>query len=262
MMAESLVPSDEQVDRLAYVEFIDEVRDTVTGLQVLLGNLRSHSIPEAEAIAGLRRGAHNLRTAGLAVESPLIKLITHRLDEYLSDLRSPKPEQISEIEVFLDKVTAVCDGEIPDQTDAVQVVRTLPRKRSHDIDFGNIEQKNIEVLMVIPEKAMSRIVERELAACGYRVSNAGNPFQAIETAVRVKPDMVIAAMELEQISGVDLVSALANIGATQHIPCAVLTSYPWGHPKLRGLPPRAAIIHKGPRFGDDLADTLAKFGIT
>lgn len=116
--------------------------------------------------------------------------------------------------------------------------------------------------MVVPEKVLSRIVERELAACGYRVSNASNPFQAIEMAVRTKPDMVIAAMELDQISGVDLVSALSAMAPTQQIPCAVLTSYQWGHPKLRGLPPRAAIIHKGPRFGDDLADTLAKFGIT
>lgn len=261
-MAEGFVPNDEDVERQAYGEFLDEVRDIISAMQVVLGNLRSGSMPQADAIASLRRDAHNLRTAGLAVESPLIKLITHRLDEYLSELRTPQPEQITEIEVFLDKVTAVCDGEIPDQTDAVQVVRALPRKRRVDIDFGNIEQKNIEVLMVVPEKAMSHIVERELAACGYRVSNARNPFQAIETAVRTKPDMIIASMELEQISGVDLVSALSAIAATQHIPCAVLTSYPWGHPKLRGLPPRAAIIHKGPRFGDDLADTLAKFGIT
>ena len=261
-MAESFVPNDEDVERLAYVEFLDEVRDTISSMQVVLGNLRSSSMPEADAIAALRRDAHNLKTAGLGVESPLIKLITHRLDEYLSELRTPKLDQIGEIEVFLDKITAVCDGEIADQTDAVQVVRTLPRKRRYDIDFGNIEQKNVEVLMVVPEKAMSRIVERELAACGYRVSNARNPFQAIEMAVRTKPDMVIAAMELEQISGVDLVSALSNMAPTQQIPCAVLTSYAWGHPKLRGLPPRAAIIHKGPRFGDDLADTLAKFGIT
>jgi CheY-like chemotaxis protein len=261
-MAASFVPNDEDVERQAYGEFLDEVRDTLNAMQVVLGNLRSGTTPEAEALSSLRRGAHNLRAAGLAVESPLIKLITHRLDEYLSELRAPQPQHMAEIEVFLDKITAVCDGEIPDQTDAVQVVRTLPRKRRFDVDFGSIEQKNIEVLMVIPEKAMSRIVERELAACGYHVSNVHNPFQAIEMVVRTKPDMVITAMELDQLSGVDLACALSNMAPTQHIPCAVLTSYEWGHPKLRGLPPRAAIIHKGPRFGDDLADTFAKFGIT
>lgn len=261
-MAKAFVPNDEDVDRQAYVEFLDEARDTISSMQVVVGNLRSGAVNAAEAISSLRRGAHNLKTAGLAVDSPLIKLITHRLDEYLSELRQPTPDQLTEIEVFLDKITSVCDGEIPDETDAVQVVRQLPRKRQHDVDFGSIEQKNVEVLMVVPEKAMSRIVERELAACGYRVSNAQNPFQAIETAVRTKPDLVIAAMELEQMSGVDLVSALSAMAPTQQIPCAVLTSYQWGHPKLRGLPPRAAIIHKGPRFGDDLADTLAKFGIT
>lgn len=261
-MADAVVPTDEDVERQAYGEFLDEVRDVINVMQVVLGNLRSGSVNAKEAMSSLRRAALNLKTAGLAVESPLIKLITHRLDEYLSVLSAPTPGQIGEIEFFLDKVTAVCDGEIPDQADAVTVVRQLPRKQRTDIDFGNIEQKNIEVLMVVPEKVLSHIVERELAACGYRVSNARNPFQAIEMAVRTKPDMVIAAMELDQISGVDLVSALSNMAPTQQIPCAVLTSYQWGHPKLRHLPPRAAIIHKGPRFGDDLADTLAKFGIT
>ena len=138
----------------------------------------------------------------------------------------------------------------------------LPAKRSADVDFGNLEQKNIEVLLVVPEKAMSRIVERELAACGYRTSVVRNPFEALEMVVHTRPDMVVASMELGLLTGVDLGSALAAMPVTQGIPFAVLTSYSWGHPKLAGLPPRAALIRKGPQFGDDLAESLARFNIT
>jgi hypothetical protein len=74
--------------------------------------------------------------------------------------------------------------------------------------------------------------------------------------------MVIASMELGVLSGVDLGCALAAMPAAQGIPYALFTSYSWGHAKLAGLPPRASVIRKGPQFGDDLAETLARFGIT
>jgi CheY-like chemotaxis protein len=146
--------------------------------------------------------------------------------------------------------------------DTPAVVRALPAKRASDVDFGSIEKKNVEIMLVVPEKAMSRIVERELAACGYRTSTVRDGFQAIEMIVRTRPDMVVASMELGLLSGVDLGCALAAMPPTQSIPFAVLTSYEWGNPKLKGLPPRAALIRKGSQFGDDLAETLGRFDIT
>jgi hypothetical protein len=41
-----------------------------------------------------------------------------------------------------------------------------------------------------------------------------------------------------------------------------LTSYGWGHPSLDDLPVRVAILRKGPEFGGDLAEFLARFRIT
>lgn len=259
-MAKGFVPSDEDVERQSYAEYLDEVRDIVGALQVTLGNLSSNAVPAAEALGSLRRAVHNLKLATMAVHAPLMRVVVHRLDEYLAEMREPTPERVADVESFLDKIMALADGEVPDLAETV--VRQLPAKRHADIDFGDIEQKNVEVLVVLPEKALSRIVERELAACGYRVSNARDPFHALETAVRTKPDLVIAAMELDGMSGVDLACALAAIGATQSIPFAVLTSYAWGHPKLKGLPPRVGVIRKGAKFGDDLAETLGRFGIT
>jgi len=109
---------------------------------------------------------------------------------------------------------------------------------------------------------MSRIVERELAACGYRTSTIRDGFAAMETVVRTRPDMVIASVELGLLSGVDLGCALGAMPVTESIPFALFTSYEWGNPKLKGLPPRASLIRKGPQFGDDLAETLSRFNIT
>lgn len=243
-------------------EFLDELRDTASQLQVLLGNMRSRSVPAAEGLATLKREASNLRSHSHGLSLPMIKLVTHRFDEYVGELKEAGPSELDEIQVFIDKIEKLADGEHVSETDAPAVVRALPAKRTADIDFGKIEKKNIEILLVVPEKAMSRIVERELAACGYRTSTIRDGFAALETVVRTRPDMVVASMELGMLSGIDLGCALAAMPLTETIPFALFTSYEWGSPKLKGLPPRAALIRKGPKFGDDLAETLARFSIT
>jgi CheY-like chemotaxis protein len=253
---------DNENERRVVGEFLDELRDTASALQVLLGNLRSRSLPVAEGLETLRRDAGNLRTQAQALGLPLIKLVTHRLEEYVAELQDVAPAQIDEIQVFVDRIETLADGDDVTEADVPAVMRALPAKRPADVDFGNLEPKDVEVLLVVPEKAMSRIVERELAGCGYRTSVVRNPFEAIETVVRTKPDMVVASMELGILTGVDMGCALAAMPVTQGIPFAVLTSYDYGHAKLRGLPPRAALIRKGAKFGDDLAETFSRFGIT
>ena len=184
-----------------------------------------------------------------------MRLILLQLEDLMKQL-------LDEIQIFVDKIEKLADGEQISEADAPAVVRALPAKRTADIDFGKIEKKNVEILLVVPEKAMARIVERELAACGYRTSTIRDGFTAMETVVRTRPDMVIASMELGLLSGVDLGCALGAMPVTETIPFALFTSYEWGNPKLKGLPPRASLIRKGPKFGDDLAESLSRFNIT
>jgi hypothetical protein len=254
--------ADNENEQRVINEFLEELHDTASQLQVLLGNLRSKSVPEADGLLTLKREASNLRSHAQGLSLPMIKLVTHRLDEYVGELKTLGSAEIDEIQVFIDKIEKLADGEQVSEADAPAVVRALPAKRTGDIDFGKIEKKNVEILLVLPEKAMSHIVERELAACGYRTSIIRDPFMAIETVVRTRPDMVMASMELGPMTGIDLGNALAAISVTQQIPFALFTSYEWGNPKLRGMPPRAALVRKGAKFGDDLAETLARFEIT
>lgn len=253
---------DNENERRVIGEFLEELHDSASALQVLLGNMRSKSITPAEGLERLKREASNLRTQAYALNLPLVKLVTHRLDEYVGELKAITPAQVDEVQVFIDKIEKLADGEQVAEAETPAMVRALPAKPSVDVDFGSIEQKNIEVMLVVPEKAMARIIERELAACGYRTSVVRSAFEAIEQVVHTKPDMVVASMELGVLTGVDLGCALAAMPVTQGVPFAVLTSYEWGHVKLRGLPPRAALIRKGAQFGDDLAETFARFGIT
>lgn len=254
--------ADNENERRVIAEFMEELHDTASGLQVLLGNLRSNSVPAGEGLETLRRSAGNLRTQAQALNLPMIKLVSHRLEEYVGELKTAGSREWDDIQVFVDRIERLADGEAVGEADLPALVRALPAKHMGDLGFGLIEKKNVEIMLVVPEKAMARIVEREMAACGYRTSVVRNPFEALEMAVQTKPDMLVASMELGVLSGVDLGCALSAMPVTSGIPFAVLTSYAWGHPKLAGLPPRASLIRKGSKFGDDLAECLARFSIT
>lgn len=263
-MGAAFLPSAEEVDQQLEQEFMDDVRDTISNLDILLGNFRSGQADATGTLAHIVRSIHTLKNQGRGINLPLINLVVHRLDDYLADLKELTIERASDIQAFLDKINGVLDGDIDETSlDAgAQLVRELPSMAALEADFGDLSQKVIEIMVIVPEKAMSRILRSEMAACGYRTTTVANPFNAFEMAVRVKPDLILASMELGEITGLDLACGFAAMPTTSSIPFALLTSYDHGHPALRGLPTRAALLKKGQNFGDGLADALSKFGIT
>jgi CheY-like chemotaxis protein len=106
-----------------------------------------------------------------------------------------------------------------------------------------------------------RLVERELVACGYRVVTSVSPLEAFELCVRMKPDMVITAMVMSDLSGIELARAFGAMETTAKIPVGLLTSLAPGHSSLKNLPGNTAIIRAGEHFQDDLAATITRFGI-
>lgn len=256
----------DEVDALLEQEFIEEVIDSMSMVEVLLENLRSNSVSVADSLATLKRTAHSLVLQCRSSNMPLMQLISHRLDEYLMGLHDLTPDHIRDIQDFADKISGIVRGELTEIAleGGAKLVRELPAKKifAPDQDFEVVIPNDIEVMVVLPERSLAHIVERELAACGLRSNAVRNPFEAFEQAVRTKPDLIIASMELGPISGVDLACAFAAMPKTHQIPFALFTSYKWGHPQLEALPPRAALLRKGPQFGEDLAEALARFAIT
>ena len=59
------------------------------------------------------------------------------------------------------------------------------------------------------------------------------------------------------LSGIDLATALATMPDTRNTPVAVLTSLDDDSTDLNLLPKSVPVIHRGDRFGDDLAKALS-----
>lgn len=254
----------DQIEQGLESEFLEEVRDVVAALDVLLGNIRSKTVTSAAGLDRLGRDMLTIAARGRSLDQTLITIVAHRLGEFAADLKEPTDSDIDDMGAFLEALRKVTEAPSSFAGEAgAKLVRDLPgRSKAGGFDPKDVKITNVEILLVVPEKAMSRIVERELAACGYRVSNARTPFQALETAVVTRPDMVIASAVLDGISGIDLARALGAISGTRDLPVAVLTSFSAGHPSLEGLPPGVPLIRKGATFGDDLAEAFSKLKIT
>ena len=240
-------------------DFALEVGDELSAFAVQVTNLRANPESAGDCLDNLRAGLARLMALRGSVDQPLLDLLLRRMDNYLHDLADPTSDQIGDIEAFLDVIQGILDDEIGGKVDEAEFFRSLPVRRPADLD--DFRALDLEILVVDTNKTAARIVGRELINCGYRIATAHRSFEALELAIRTRPDMIIASAVLDEMSGVDLGSALSVVQATESIPFAVLTSFDASDASFARLPASAAVMKKGDNFADDFAAALERFGI-
>jgi CheY-like chemotaxis protein len=104
-----------------------------------------------------------------------------------------------------------------------------------------------------------RIVQKELASCGFDVTCADTGVAAIGLALSTRPDAVFASLVLPDMSGADLARALAAIGSARKCPFGLLTTKSPNDPQFAGLP--AWVIPKNERFMETLTERLIEWGL-
>ena len=245
-------------DRLVQ-EYLEEARDSLSDFDLTLGKLDTDpasAIAEVERLFGI---FSVLRVQGKSFEIPRLDIALHRLCDYLEDMKTFTEKVLDDLRVYSSTLHELLEDN-GDIGDISAFTRALPVRTP--VDVGEIVQVNVEIMLVEPNKTVSKLVSRELRACGYRVTTLRESTDAITYAVRTKPDMIIASAELGEISGIDLACAFGAMPLTKAIPFALLTSREREHAALTDLPARSAVLKKGAKFGDDLADALTQFGIT
>lgn len=252
--------SEEELEAQYENEALDEARDVAASLEVRMQQIRMGTLDPKEAAILLSQDASNLRLKSKAVNLPGLTPLSHRLDEYLSQATEVTKRNLDDLQRFSDKISSILDGDTLQTDDIAAVIRDLPHKSTFDV--SEITTVDTEVTLVLPQKTAARVVERELAACGYRVSTVLDPIEAFQIILESKPDLVITTAVMPRLSGIDLACALAAMPSTKTIPVAVLTSLESNHPDLKALPMNVGIIRRGESFGADLADTLQRFSIT
>jgi len=251
--------NEELEDRLR-VEFVDDARDRLQTMYNALDGLEKGTRTDAEVIGVMRLEGHNLKGMGTSFGYPTVSLIAHRLEEYLNGVTRLAQREKLDLPVFLDRIAAVVDrAEQPALAETNQIIRALPVR--YQFDVTDVEIRNVEIMLVTPSKVVAKKVGGELAACGFRTVTVNDPIESISHAVRVPPDMLIASMVMDGLSGLDLIRGLRAMSVTKNVPMALLTSMSLDNPALREIPQGVAVIRVGEHFGDDFAGAVTRFNL-
>jgi CheY-like chemotaxis protein len=93
-----------------------------------------------------------------------------------------------------------------------------------------------ETLLVVEDSALNRkLVETVLQAHGYRLLYAVDGEEAIATATRERPDLILMDLQLPKVSGYDAIRALKSQPETAHIPIAALTAHAMDYERQEAL---------------------------
>lgn len=233
-------------------EFLDELADSVRALDVSLGEVAQGKLDQAAFIEKARRFALPLRGQAANFGVRLLGTIAARMEDYISV--PPQPRFQGDVQQFIDTIVDVLEEAIPYDADESELVRRLPAKSAFDL--GDIEVRNVEVLLVMLHGTQTRFVEREMQQCGYRTHVVTSVFDALPMAVKTKPDLIIVSALMPELDGIDLAVALTAMPTTRNIPLAMITSLDKNDPHLAFLPEHVPIIQKGASFGEDLANAL------
>ncbi len=253
------ISEDYLEDRLR-VEFMDDARDRLQRMYDALDRLAARKAPDAEVIATLRMDIHNLKGTGAPFGYPAVSLVAHRMEDYLSGLQRLDEGQVGSVQAFLDRVAHLIDRAVqPDISETNQILRALPTR--YVFDIKDVEVRNVEIMVVTPSKVVAKKVGTELAACGFRSVTVQDPIESISLALLAPPDMLIAAMMMDGLSGLDLICGLHAMSVTRKVPMALLTSLDLDNHALREVPAGVSVIRLGPKFSEDIARAITKFNL-
>ena len=165
----------------------------MTGARV--AELDERSAPAATSRA-LRYFAFETKGQARNFGMTLLGLIAARMEDYLNAIDRIADWTLPGIRAFLDALQNVVNGGIADDADPSMVVRGLPAGPGCWASTTTMTL-DVEVMLVMDHNAATGIVEREMQACGYRTTVVTSPFEAFESVVRTRPDLVIVSAVLE-----------------------------------------------------------------
>lgn len=231
-------------------EFIEETGDKLEEIEQVVGQIRSRSGAHENNIMEIKRLMHTIKGGGGSFGFPTVSKVAHAFEDYLETTGDTTNIQPDDILLFSDAIASILDAGVePDDTHANMMLRSLPTGRGqagrHMLDKG--------VAMLIMQRGVQRkIIAQELAQFGYKVHIVDEPVRAIDMALTIQPDFVIATQAMDRVNGTELAWVMNAIATTRAIKFCVVTADEVTDEMRQSAPPQATLIHKGPRFAPEL----------
>ncbi len=240
-------------------EFIDDCLDNVEEAEKALANIKDGRGDFKKQYANLQRHVHSIKGTAGTFGFPAIGVFAHRLEDFIEALKDVNP-YLDEIQTFLDRIREVAEsGHNPQEEEYIRLVRSLPR--AHNRIAAVRPTREVNILLVMPRDIQRKIIGQELSSCGFGMSFVATGLEAISSVLESKPNVIISATFLEDISGVDLARALCAIKATRGINFVLLSSADTQEYKKIDIPEGVVVIKKGIDYTEALSEHLVAWGL-
>lgn len=209
----------------------------------------------------VKRIVHSIKGGGTTFGFPTVSMIAHALEDYLETAGAIERGEIEDAQFFIDRMREILDmGGNPDDETAAKLLEGLPTKKRRG---AKVQTQSIgNVLLLMPKGLQRKIIGQELTSFGFRVSIAENVLSAIDRALALKPDLVVASMVLDRMSGADLAGIFGAVKALRKTKVLLVTAYDLDDHVLDEIPSNAKVIHKGMTFARDFMEFLREEGLT
>jgi CheY-like chemotaxis protein/HPt (histidine-containing phosphotransfer) domain-containing protein len=235
-------------------EFLDDVRHRLEAIQKSVDQIAAQQ-DDLSMLPAIWRDVHNIKGLAGGYALPTLSMVAHRCEDYLRGSSAATPQFVRDLQIFIDEIARlVARGDEPPESENAAIFRRLP-VRVADFDPSDVAAARGEAVIVAAAPMVSRILSRELAACGFRSVTVADPFEALAMVARARPDCVLTSAVLHGASGADLARALSVMGPTRDMRVAVVTSLSGDKAEIKDLPSSTSLV----RFGRDLADDLGAF---
>jgi len=229
------------------IEFLDGGRERLVILRGILDSLAAGGANAAQH-AEFRRQLHTLKGQAGSFGYPSVTHIAHKLEDFLESAGKLSDENLGELERFVDEIGRIIESGIepqPEETEAL--LRSLPSFQQH-------HAIQVNGMVVMPRGTWRELVGHELAARKSTLQFADNGLTAFSLALTMPPDLVVASMELSDMSGLELARIFAGVARTAHARFVILTSQEKDFSGM--LPENVTIMHKTAQFAVALDKVL------
>ncbi|MGB0684373.1 MAG: Hpt domain-containing protein [Magnetovibrionaceae bacterium] len=230
-------------------DFVVNTRDKLDVIDDAVHALADGNGPADDHILEIKRLIHSIKGGGGAYGFPTLSKVAHAMEDYL-ETADELPSRSADLMIYLQTMLSIVEtGQNPDETLSHMMLRSLPRAQ-HGHSRRVLEKGT--TLLVMPRGVQRKIVSRELTQFGFKAHMAYEPLAAIDLAVTLKPDFVIADKQLIRFTGLELARVFSVLDATSSIAVGVITSVEPSKTDPADLPPNARWLHKGSGFSAEL----------
>lgn len=241
-------------------DYIEGSGDKLDGIDAIIDRLYRGDGDRGADVVDMQREIHSLKGSAGTYGFSSVSLIAHRLEDYIEATNRLSKDQLRDVQTYIDEIRRIFQSGVnPTETEMDAILRALPSGTATLVSAQEV--RHVIVLLVMPKGVQRRLVGGELASCGFELSFAESPLEAIGLALSLKPDIVVSSMEMEPLTGAELGRVLKTIEATSKAAFVLITSHEDDSGILKTLPEGAHVIHKGPKFSEQLSNCLIDIGV-